>query len=388
METNRAYILFAIKVLIITAIWRASSAMAFTYYGCPAGTGNPPVAWDPWELPVPISAHATSFASGTSTTQTLENAILVFNRNPSNVTYSVSFGDSSVAVTNGQNEIWWTTGATGDTALGRTYTHRSCTLGLFGYSWDMKETDIVMYDQHNWVAQIAPHITYAYDLYEYGGTNNAMVNTMVHELLHGVGLMHEGDEYNIMGSSQNFHNVNAFGSQLHVGEDAARGLVYIYGARSDILEDVGVSERKYDGYFTSPGQGSYATASLVGVYDSSMNLKPTDINSDNQIAYKVSSGEMIYFEFTLENIGKNTQDVTLDFYLSSNSLIQPPEDYYLGSANETLTIDSADTITFSATLPGGLSTGVEYWLGTRITMDNDFDNNPRNQNTRIPLIID
>jgi hypothetical protein len=383
------------KALIASVVCSLSnSSFAFMYYSCPAGTNNPAVAWEPSELPVPLNAEITTFGSYATSSPALETLKSVVNtintNNPSKASYALNFDDANVGIGNNENEIWWSIPGPGETALGRAYSQRSCVC-IFWCNYDLEEIDIVMYDRSDWAPDIGTTgLVYSPDLYAFGGSNHSMQNTMMHELLHGFGLMHEGDEYNVMGSSQNYYNVNSVFQKIQIGEDAGQGLVYIYGAKSDDFEDVSVSTRKYNGFFTVPGQAAYATSAPVGVYNtSSMSLKPTTTNSNGESSYKVSNGEDITFEFTFENNGKNAQYVDVNFYLHTSSYIYPTiassGSLNLGSTSMMLYIDEPNTYSFSATLPTGIPSGTEYWLGAYVETSASTDAVSFNNGGRIPL---
>ncbi|MBN1959972.1 MAG: hypothetical protein JW841_03430 [Deltaproteobacteria bacterium] len=216
----------------------------------------------------------------------------------------------------------------------------------------------------------------------YGGDKRLLQGTAVHEFGHGLKLNHVNTEYNIMG--KDFEHIHANGStaRAYLGEDAADGATYLYGARSGAWEDVGVVHWKYAG-----ASGEYSDHEKTKIYNSAGgNLATCTVN--NETGYRVNPGQVVRTQFTYENMGKSTQSgIDVGYYISTNDYITTL-DQRIGGSSFTLSRDNVYTTTKTLTIPSTLNHGQNYWVGVIIDEnDNISEAVEWNNATYIPICV-
>ncbi|MEZ9819442.1 PKD domain-containing protein [Shewanella sp. 10N.286.45.A1] len=301
----------------------------FTFNANPAGFGGNYTFW------------RTSFAT----------ALGRFNDTPVNLTINVRLDDdTSVAVGNGESEIWWDN--SGNSAVGYNITS-PCGTTIEG--------DIVF------------HNTVSYDdsmenksnFWNYGGNNRTFETTALHEVGHTVGLAHENRYYNIMGSDYtHVHTTGENALRSYLGEDAVNGLISLYGGSN--REDLSVAAWRHIG-----SSGEYSTHGRTRLFNSN----GTELNSSNastsctgsycELRYNVDLGQTIQYEMTLENNGRNSQSVALGYYISTNATITNT-DTLIRTDNVTVTRNTPDTVIKTITIPSNLTPNTDYYLGVLI----------------------
>jgi hypothetical protein len=284
----------------------------------------------------------------------IREAVALFNRNPSKFRWSVSMDSGSVGV-GGENEIWGTTdqGLLGG-APARALQNWTC-YWFFGNHVHMDSVDIVFDygSPFQWTASRNKA-----DLIRYGGSGRALHTTALHELGHGLILNHVNTEYNIMGND--FEHLHANGSTAtgYIGEDAADGAVFLYGARATAWEDVSVAHWKYLG-----ASGQYSDHTRTVVYSNATGAVLPTTTIDGETGYRVSRGQWVRVEFTYENNGSNTQNgIAAGYFVSTNDLITTL-DRRIGGANWNLGRGNVMTTTVTVQIPNDLSLNTNYWLG-------------------------
>jgi hypothetical protein len=162
-----------------------------------------------------------------------------------------------------------------------------------------------------------------------------------------------------MGTDWTHIHANGSTARSYLGEDAANGAVYLYGTTTAVAEDLALTHWKYLG--TS---GEYSTHQKTRVYTNTGGSLPT-FTVSGETGYYVSKGQVVRFELTYENNGKNTQSSSdVRYYVSTNDTISTgtrrsaarPSAWPQHGAHDLR--DAHD--------PEHLTSGVTYWLGAVI----------------------
>lgn len=302
-----------------------------------------------------------------------------FNRNPSNFRYVPLMDPGGVGI-GGENEIWGSEDASilqGAPAIA--YQNWTC-FWFFGDFVHMDSVDVI-YDYNSpfqWTAD-----TVKSSLIRYTGSGRALQTTGAHELGHGLILNHVNTEYNIMGSDFEHIHVNGSTATAYIGEDAADGIVFLYGARSPAWEDVGVVHWKYSG-----ASGEYSDHTKTVIYNSSGNSVLPTVTVNGETGYRVNRGQVVRAEFTYENNGASFQSgLATGYYISTNDLITTL-DQKIGGASWNLARDNVLTTTVTLTIPSNLTPNTNYWLGVVVDENNALGEAVESNNaTYIPIRV-
>lgn len=327
-------------------------------------------------------ASATSFPTG-YWRDGLQNAINQFNRNPSNVWYTLNTDTNGLGLGNGQSEIWGSSDQSilqGAPAIA--YSYWDC-YWFFGIHAQMKEGDVI-FDYTNtasnpfeWTATNSKTA-----LFNYTGSGRLLQGTALHEIGHAAGLLHVNTTYNIMGSD--FSHVHTNGSRVdaYFGEDASNGLVFLYGLWSGASNDVAVEHWRYLG-----ASGEYSTHARTRIFNASTGAELPTINVAGETGYQVKRGQQVKVEFTYENNGKGTvSGVPVYYYVSTNDLISTG-DRFLGSSTYNLARDVVLTNTRTLTIPSNLAF-TNYWIGAYINPTNSLSEGDTSNNASyIPIRV-
>ena len=332
------------NITLSTLLALAAPFASFVVGGTAEAHTTLPGSWP--TFPQTVRASAVSFPAGNSYTTSLDTMRDLFaTENPSEMYFSILYDEPSVAMNNGENEIWFTSD-TSVTGLATTF-----------YWWsgsDLVEADIVAYNGHSWTTSTTKTSTIAY-----GGSFRAWQPTCLHEFGHAAGLGHEADEYNIMG--QDWDHIWSNGSTYghYIGEDAANGLVLVYGLYSGMIEDLGVSVFEYSG-----PSGAYSAHKFCNMNDVFGNPLPST-TFNGQPRYEVAPGQVVQVEFTYENNGANFQSTNLEYFISTNNVISSFDELIWSSSTGLGRADVA-TFTQNVTIPDDLLVDATYYLGVRI----------------------
>lgn len=232
------------------------------------------------------------------------------------------------------------------------------------------EADVVFDGGFNWGFTDDKDDSVAYT----SGAARPLLNTALHELLHAMGLSHEDSVYNVMGNAWNVVNTNGQYTDTYVGEDATQGLIDLFWAKEE-YEDLALSHWKWlaadpDGY--SNHTRTIVTDSLGG----SLSTASISAAGDTDKRYEVGVGDTVLVELTLENNGLTSQEVLLEFFLSTDDNVRP-SDQSIGSTWVILGPNEPWTNSFSVTLPAGVAG--ERWIGAKVDatqlVDEVYDNN-------------
>jgi hypothetical protein len=280
-----------------------------------------------------------------------------WNQSPGFFTVYMNSTDE-VGIDNGYNEVWFSTDQDIlDGAPGRTISWLGC--------GEIEEADVVFDANYSFTAG-----TFKASSTAYGGAFRTFRTGATHELGHVVGLCHSSASYNIMGSDSRFVHANGSTLRNYAGASGIAGEIDLYGVwPPSQFEDVSVVHWKYGG-----SKGEYSKHVRTQIYDTSDNpldSVPCGAN-DAEPCFQVTKAQTVKVEFTYENLGRNTQNVDIGYFLSTNSLITTL-DTLIGTGNisalgrPVLTTNN----TFLA-IPGNLTSGRNYYLGAIVNYNRKF----------------
>ena len=341
--------------LLVLALLVASSAGAYNTIG----------RWRTNQIT--MRASSSSFPAGNAFRTSLGTVVSRFNQNPSNQSFAQIYDDTSVALGNRQNEVWFSTSSQYNPAV--TYYWKDSS----GY---MVEADVIFYSAVAWTASMLKT-----DLITYGGSRRPFETTAMHEFGHAAGLKHEEGEYNIMGADWNHIHLSGTTCRSYVGEDANAGLVELYGLyAAGVREDLAVTHFKYRGY-----SGEYSTHQPCGIFSAADALLLSSTVS-GQRRYTVARGSQARVEFTYENLGESGQAVNVGFYVSPDAVIATT-DRLIATERLVLSRADVDTLRHAVTIPGDLVAGQTYHLGVIVDYDNRFIEVDANNNAAHHVIL-
>lgn len=332
------------------------------------------IKWD--SNNVTLRAGSTSFPSGSAFGNSLQTAVNRLNSNPSKFWFSLAFGDSSVGLNNGENEVWFSSNQDildGAPAITLTWSH--C-YWAFGMHYGIDETDVVFDVNEPYTTSMSKS-----SLWSFGGMFRPFETTAVHELGHAMGLNHENRWYNIMGEDWTHIHVNGTTARSYLGEDAANGSVLLYGATSANSQDLSLSNFKYLG--TS---GEYSTHQPTRLYNSADAVLGW-YNDGGEARYYVNKGQSVKLELTGENNGKDSQTVKIAYYISTNSTISTA-DRLIGTGTVTLSRNQPATFKSNLVIPADLTSGTNYWVGAIVDYDDALvETTSTNNATYMPIRV-
>ncbi len=308
-------------------------------------SGGSPIKWD--DTYIKLRMSEISFTEGDAWSDAFEMAINQWTDNPSPFWFYTQYGDGSVSTNNSQSEVFFTNDPN--------FTPAAALVASRGD--EIKWVDIGFDATYDWMSGDT-----ATSSLGYGGNYRPFTSSAIHELGHALGLDHEDDEYNMLGTSYTHLSCNAGNLIFGPGEDASNGAVFLYGLASVNYEDVGVTHWKYLG---RDGSG-YSTHTRTVVKNSSGSTLAIHAGTEDDPCYEVTAGQTVKVEFTMENNGKHTQSPLVGYYYSSNNNITTG-DTLLATRTPTIGRNSVYTTDQTVTLPGNLASGHTYYLG--IIMD-------------------
>ena len=330
----------------------ASQSLAYNFIDY---CGSTPVRWSGGSKV--YSASSVSFPTDSALYSSLQT-VLSRVTDPINFTLGVTNNDTSVAIGNGQSEVWFSSDPTYSPAV--TYVYSTCTGGAL-----ITEADVVFYNGEPYTTNMT--LT---GLYGYGGGSRPFQTTATHEFGHAINLAHVNTEYNIMG--QDYYHLHANGGvgRSYLGEDAADGAIFLYGSNG--RQDVSLVHWKWIG-----SSGQYSTHGHTKLYSNSGAELPSVLVA-GESRFDVSGGQTIQVELTAENNGASSQNVQIGFYLSTNNAIAT-SDTLITTQSRTVSRDNVDTYRATITIPNGLASG-DYWLGAIIDSNNAVSESAEDNN--------
>lgn len=360
-----------IVALALTAVCTAQ-ASAYSFWTCEGEKAK----WD--TNTVNMRYSSVSFPSG-SWRNSLNAAMDRVNDNPSNFRYTRTYGDTSVGLDNNQNEAWFSSSASilgGAPAVA--YVYRDCVdYWIFGLDNEIVESDVIFDSNWNYTTSMSTGNLMSHT----SGGARPFQTTAIHELGHGAGLAHTSNTYNIMGQDWDHIHANSSTARSYLGEDAAHGLVFLYGTRSGAGQDLSVTHFKRTG-----ASGQYSAHGKTRLTSSSGgNLSTTTI--DGETGYRVNRGQTIRAEFTYENNGRSSQTQDVRFVVSSNKNITT-FDTTLRTVTKSLGRNVVYTTSDTITIPSNLTRGRNYWVGVIIDANGTLtETTEANNATYLPIRI-
>jgi hypothetical protein len=289
-----------------------------------------------------IRLHGLSFPNASPELNAFVAAKEEWNLNPSNFRFNLLFGDTFAAVGNGESETWFSPVISAPAE----------TWPVFDQAGWIVEKDIIFKSDFCWSFNYTNYAA----LDAYGASPcRLMEATAVHELGHALGLEHEADEYNVMGSAFSHLHVNGSMVDAYVGEDASAGAVALYGQPAGAGDDVSVTHWKWDEVGT--GTDEYSHHMRVQLFNSSGTALLPTVGGTNR--FKVNRGQRIQIEFTYENSGANDQSPLVYLVLSPDNWITR-YDRLLGTQTPGLIRNNVYTRKYAVTVPADATPGLQY----------------------------
>ena len=340
----------AIKALALATICvLTQQASAYTTWTCLGER----MKWDTNSVTMRLASNSFSSSSwrGSMTT-----AISRVNQNPSKFRFYSSYPDTSVGVDNGQSEAWFTSN---QSLLGgapaRAFVQMDCVdYWIFGTDIEITEADVIFDNQVSYTTSMSKT-----NLWSHGGSKRPFQTTAIHELGHGAGLAHTNNTYNIMGQDWDHIHANGGTARSYLGEDAAHGLVVLYGTTSGSAEDLGITHFKRTG-----ASGQYSKHGKTVLRTSSGGALPSFVQNGERV-YRVNRGQTVKLELTYENNGKTQRTEDVGYYVSTNSFIST-SDRLIRTRTMTLGRNKVYTNSYNVTIPSDLVRGRNYWVGAVI----------------------
>ena len=371
------------KLIIVLAILHANEAVAWEQISCLFPINKDKKKnWTVKEYKPVIDP--VSIPEGSPQYIALLEAVDLMNQNPSQFRVTLAgFDDGDgVAINNGESEIWMKD-------LGADYTGFSAieqSNSDYSPSCTATESDIIINTNYHPTREPVKTNKIGYSnsknqLFNYGGSNANFRSIIMHEIGHSAGLQHEGDVLNLMGGD-NLLATNGDVVQAYIGQDAAAGLIALYGISPTAKEEVSVSHWRYGEKITGGIDSFYSVHYRTRIFDAHNVELPKlcaynkpDINGALITAcpepvYRVNQGQKIKVEFSYENAGKTRQlSVNANYYLSTDNTIDS-SDTLLKKRSLSLKRDSKlSTLTTDLMIPKTVVNGHNYWLGCIVDAD-------------------
>lgn len=364
-----------ITTALLLTVGVCSNALAAGWYECDGDK----IQWD----------HDPTMRLADNVTGSAAVAVLVamnrYNENPTTRDFDSRLGDHGVGRDNGQNEIWFSDNDDIlDGAPAIAFPQDDCGDWFVDGDSEIEEMDIVIDEDVDWTYNTlfkrgvsADGTEWAMTAYDDDATDSKrpLVTTIMHELGHALGLVHENREYNIMGSDWTHISANGDWVSAYPGEDAIDGLVTLY-TDSPGNEDVGVVHWRRTGR-----SGAYSTHGRTRICDDDCAGGGAELDKADDDAvepvYEVDRGTDIWMEFSYENNGSSTQEVGVGFYLSDADgflgCYMSTWDDRIGGRTLTLARNGVYTKSHRVTLPRDLVRGEDYCIGPIVDEDDDID---------------
>lgn len=321
------------------------------------------------------SARINTGSFSGATLDAVRRGVDAVNQNPSPFSISATTETGGVGSGNGQNEIY----ADSIDPPGVARMRYTC-YWLFGWHYGLDEVDIVLDTTGmSWTTSQAKT-----DNASYGGPFNTIDSVITHEAGHYLGLMHVNSEYNIMGDSWRHHATNGATARTYFGEDASRGARILYGTQSSAFNDVGVSHWRRTG-----ASGEYSSHGRTRIRNQTNTADLSTVGVNGETGYRVSRGQTVQAEFTIENNGKSdASNVKYGLYVSTNDTISTLDRRIGGGSYGTINPSNPDTQLLQVTIPADLTLNTNYWLGMIIDEDNAISEVTGNNNAAyIPIRV-
>lgn len=345
-------IILAVSALIL--FFLIQNGLSYVWWSCDGDR----VTWD--SHPDDLRASEVSFPEGSRFRSALGDVVDLLNASPSSFTLDLRYDERIVSRIGTQSEIWFSNDFddhSGYAAL--TWLHFTCNR--------IYAADIVFNNNEVWSSG-----TYKNNFDAYGGSAGSFRAVLMHELGHTIGLLHEADEYNLMGRPREHVHTNCSLASAYLGEDAADGAVYLYGADASAEEDVGVVHWKWARSVDFGGLGyDFSDHTRTRIHPVSSPI--ISWYDEGEPTYLLQNGDTIDVEFTFENNGATRQrHVRVGYYLSDNGCITT-WDLRLGGFTADLGRNQVWTTTRQITLPDDLEGSRYYYIGAIVDETDELD---------------
>jgi hypothetical protein len=330
--------LFALTMVLLLAC-SAGEVLAYTLMSC----GSTNLKWA--SNVYATSASGSGFPTG-PWRDALASVVSRWNNNPSLLGYSISYGDTSFGLGNGQSEVWWSSNFGAPTVANWWINMSTCRFTEV----DVRFDNTVAYHYTTSKSSLLP----------YDGSSRPFQTTAIHEFGHAGGLLHTPNTYSIMGQDWTHIHTNGSTARAYPGEDASAGVVALYGVWSSGPEDVGVVHWRWTG-----SSGGYSTHCRTRIFNSSGVLLPLFSGVScwgAEPIYRVSKGQTVQLELSYESLGKSSKTVAVGYYLSTDSTINTA-DRFLSSTSITFSRNTVLTWKKTLTIPTNLASNTTYYLG-------------------------
>jgi hypothetical protein len=328
-----------------------------------------------------VRYSATSFPAG-ARLDALVNGFSQFNKNPSNFRLSQAVATAATELGNGRNDIWGSTSQQIlDGAPAIAYSWTEC-YWFFGVVAKVNESDVIFdytstaSNPFEWVFSRAKSGVWNYGVSSGNSTGRLLQTTQLHELGHLAGLQHESRYYNVMGADFEHLDTNSSNVNAYMGEDAATGLVALYGVRSSYGQDLAVAHWRRTG-----ATGEYSRHSRTRIFNTS-GTELSKVNVGGEPRYNVTRGASVRVELTYENLGRTSQsNVPIRFYISTNDVITTSDTQIASTTISSLGRGLPDLLQHTVTVPSSLAATTDYWLGVIVDPVSTISDADRNNNT-------
>jgi hypothetical protein len=374
MNTRRIIISIVLAGCFVATPFMMNQACGYGYYWC-SNNGNK-VVWT--GKAITLRAAKSTFPSGSSWRTALSTCNSRWNAAPGRFTFGVSWNEKYMSRGNGQNEIWATDRNIFDGAPAFCYRRARCV----GQTAKWLEKDIVYDADLSWSNSTTRSAKRAYSS---TGARDFRTATL-HEQGHALGIYHENDTYNIMGTDETHVNANSNTLYHYAGEDAGNGEVFLYGqTQNSKKNDVGVVHWEYSG-----SSGEYSTHNRTELYTASGGTWVSSPTFNGVEYYRVKAGNDYQVEFTFENNGYYAKNgVNVRWYMSKNNNITT-NDTVLRTGTMNLARNVVYTAKHTITIPGSLSVGAVRWLGVIVDYNNTISEFTGNNNAtylQVPIRV-
>lgn len=239
------------------------------------------------------------------------------------------------------------------------------------------EADIVFDANQMWTLTKDKSTHFSYN----GSGSRPFLCTALHEMGHAMGLQHENDRYNIMGTDFTVVSTNDNTFECEIGADAMAGLTAMYSVETPVT-DYSVSHWRYSG---AGGNGNaYSVHSRARMFSKQTVAGFSvyvELPKGSNGAYNVNAGSTVYAEYTLQNASTLASVVPLQIMLSDNGFITQ-FDNTLTTTNQFMNAGTVTTMITPVVVPSTYIRTDPWYIGV-IANNAGMGNEARDSNNKI-----